>query len=170
MHNSFLEQLQYQPEQGALHFRGVRYLMIRPETLMTLQWGLEAELGPTKAGQLLFDAGYSGGKLSGGKFKTDLNLDDREAAKFMCAMGGEIGWGHFRLEHIAAEPPSMIIEIVSSVFAEAYGGESEQGVCHFSRGVFAGLAEGIYSQSMAAQETKCLAMGDQVCEIVIGVR
>jgi predicted hydrocarbon binding protein len=167
MNNSFLEQLEYRPELGSLLFKGVRYLLIRPETLLALHRALEAELGPEKAGQLLFNAGYTGGKLSGEKYKTDLKLGDREAVKFMCKMGAEIGWGHFRLADIRSEPPSMTIEIMDSVFADAYQRETEQGICHLSRGVFGGLAEAIFSQSVVSLETKCLAKGDQFCEIRI---
>ena len=41
--NSVLSELSYSAERGALEFKGVRYLLIRPETLRSLQEASEGE-------------------------------------------------------------------------------------------------------------------------------
>ncbi len=59
--NSVLSELTYSAERGALEFKGVRYLLIRPETLRSLHQAAEGELGAPKAADLLFAGGFTGG-------------------------------------------------------------------------------------------------------------
>ncbi len=165
--NSILAELVYHPDEGALRFKGVRYLLIRPETLFSVHKILESEVGPERAGDFLFAGGFTGGRLSGQKYKQTLKLSDQESVEFMCRMGGEIGWGNFRLVELDADQHKLVVEVHQSPFAEAYDQETQLGVCHFTRGVMGGLASGIFQVEVQAVERRCLAMGDSHCRFEI---
>jgi predicted hydrocarbon binding protein len=164
---SILSDLTSHPEQGALRIKDVRYLLIRPETLMSFQKELEAEVGFARAGEILYPGGFTGGKLSGHKYKQAFGLSDRQAVEFMCRMGGEIGWGCFRLIELDEDAHSLCVEVQNSPFAEAYGRGAQGGVCHLIRGVLGGLGAGVFGVEVVAQETLCLAKGDGECRFEV---
>ncbi len=167
--NSILDELEWDSNRGALTFEGVRYLLIRPETLVGYQRQLEAELGPEAAGRILFEGGRIGGRTSGQKYKDAFGLSDREAVEYMCRMGGEIGWGHFQLKRWAPEDGLFEVRVAASPFAEAYGGQAQSGVCHFTRGVLCGLGEGLFGAPAKGGEMACLAQGDEACSFRVVV-
>ena len=170
----------FNPEQGALYFKDVRYLFIRPETIASLQKSLEAEIGPVRAGEILFAGGFTGGQLSGKKYKQLYGLNDHDAITFMCRMGKEIGWGYFQLISLNSQDKHLIVQVKHSPFAEAYQTithvkqsqtnlepSHNTGVCHLIRGVLGGLGAGIFNQTIQATETHCLALGDPHCQFEI---
>jgi predicted hydrocarbon binding protein len=165
--NSILSELSYSAERGALEFKGVRYLLIRPETLSSMQQAAEGELGAQKAADLLFAGGFTGGKLSGERYKQSLGLTDAEAVEFMCRMGGEIGWGQFRLVELDESEGRLVVEVEHSPFAGGYDEPSRSGVCHMTRGVLSGLATGLFEVDVVSDETLCLAKGDALCRFEI---
>ncbi len=172
--NNILSELIYHLDEGALRFKGVRYLLIRPETLASFQRSLAIEAGPKVAADILYEGGFTGGQLSGRKYKETLGLTDREAVEFMCRMGREIGWGHFRLAMLDVENGRLVVEVDSSPFAEAYKAaipdqwEAPDGVCHLIRGVLGGLADGLFGGPVQAREERCLAGGGASCRFEIG--
>ena len=159
--NSILDQLMYDPDAGALKYKDVRYLLIRPETIVGFQKSIEKHSRET-AREALFQGGYRGGYLSAKKYKEIKNLSDKEAIQFMMIMGAEIGWGHFKLVEYDLDNRKLQIRVRNSAFAEAYG-EAAEGVCHLIRGVLSGLAAVLFSQDCVAVETECLAKGDRHC-------
>ncbi len=165
--NTVLSELSYSPDRGALEFKGVRYLLIRPETLRSLQETSEGELGAPKSADLFFAGGFTGGKLSGERYKQTLGLSNAEAVEFMCRMGGEIGWGQFRLVELDETNRLIKIEVEHSTFAEGYEEPAHASVCHLTRGVLSGLATGLFGEEVRSQETLCLAMGDPLCRFEI---
>jgi len=165
--NSVLSELSYSAERGALEFKGVRYLLIRPETLRSLQNAAEGELGTPKAADLLFAGGFTGGKLSGERYKQTLGLSIAEAVEFMCRMGGEIGWGRFRLVELDETTSRLVVEIEHSPFAAGYDELAQSGVCHLTRGVLSGLAAGLFGVEVRSDEVQCLAKGDPLCRFEI---
>ncbi|MDH3722939.1 MAG: hypothetical protein OER74_15695, partial [Desulfobacteraceae bacterium] len=94
--NSIIDQLVYDPVCGALTYKDVRYVVIRPETIVGFQKTIEKQ-GRKGAQDAMFQGGYQGGYLSAKKFKEMQNLSDDETIKFMMTMGAEIGWRHFQL-------------------------------------------------------------------------
>lgn len=171
--NNILSEMIYYPDNGALRFKGVRYLLIRPETLASFQNSLEAEAGQEPAAEILYAGGFSGGQLSGRRYKETLGLTDREAVEFMCCMGREIGWGHFYLAMLDIESGRLVVEVDSSPFAEAYKvaipdqREALDSVCHLIRGVLGGLADGLFGSPVRAREERCLAVGGANCRFEI---
>ena len=160
--NSIIDQLGYDPASGALTYRGVRYLLIRPETIVGFQKTIEKH-SRTGAQEALFQGGYRGGYLTAKKYKEMQNLSDSRTISFMMTMGAEIGWGNFQLIEYDFENRKLQIMVENSAFAEAYG-DATEGVCHLISGVLSGLASVIFSINCTASETKCLAKGDECCE------
>ena len=61
--NTILKQLEYAPETGSLSFKGVRYLLMRPETISGLQIEMEQLIGE-KTREVFYQGGFRGGYLS----------------------------------------------------------------------------------------------------------
>ena len=68
MRNHIIEALEYDEERGVISFKGVRHLLIRPETLVELQRGLEERFGE-EAQEVVCRAGFAGGHLSVEKYR-----------------------------------------------------------------------------------------------------
>jgi predicted hydrocarbon binding protein len=163
--NSILDELEYDPASGALCYKDVRYLLIRPETIVGFQKAIEKQ-SQTAAIDALFQGGYQGGYLSAKKYKETQNLSDEKTINFMMAMGAEIGWGNFRLDQYNCDKKKLQISVENSPFAAAYS-DSTEGVCHLTRGVLCGLATILFSKSCTASEVECAAKGDHHCVFLI---
>ncbi|MFQ5611905.1 MAG: hydantoinase B/oxoprolinase family protein [Anaerolineae bacterium] len=166
LENAILNELTF--ETGHLNYKGVRYMFIRPEVIATWQKGLEAEVGPEKCAEIMMAAGGVGGAKSSQRYKEVFNYTEQEIVEFMCKMGGEIGWGIFRLAHLDLDAGQMIVEVRDSPFAAAYG-PSETSVCHLIRGVMGGMGAGIFGPQaeVSSQETACAAKGDPACRFEV---
>ena len=165
MENKILKHLSFNAEKGGLYFNEVRYLLIRPEVLVTFQKEIEQELGE-KAQLILFKSGFQGGMLSSKKFQALYHLSDTETVHFMLEMGSQIGWGHFELERFDPVKRILSLKVYSSPFAETYG-SSKAPICHFIRGVMAGLASFVFQKEVEAKEVECYAKGDPFCKFEI---
>jgi predicted hydrocarbon binding protein len=159
--NSIIEQLMYDPASGALKYKDVRYLLIRPETIVGFQKTIEKH-SRKGAQEALFQGGYQGGHLSAKKYKEMQNLSDSETISFMMTMGAEIGWGNFQLIEYDFEIRKLQIRVKNSAFAEAYG-DSAEVVCHLISGVLSGLATVLFARNCIGSEIECLAKGDKHC-------
>jgi predicted hydrocarbon binding protein len=163
--NLILDGLVYDKSTGALLYEGVRYLLIRPETIAGFQKAIVETCGQA-ADEKLFASGFTGGSLSSKKFKELHAFSDHEMIEFMMNMGKQIGWGCFNLDRWVSEEKILRVSVEHSPFAEFYG-SSSKGVCHLIRGVLAGMASVIFDTDCVAEETECLSMGDQRCLFVI---
>lgn len=165
MANSILDNVQYDEGRGTLTFKDVRYMLIRPDTVVDFQKAVEAALGEATA-EMMMAGGYTGGSRSSQRYKEIFGYSDEEIVAFMCNMGREIGWGDFQVEEFDKDGRELIVRVSNSAFAEAYG-RANRGVCHMVRGVLAGMAAGIFGREVRSEETHCLAKGDQLCRFVI---
>ncbi len=165
MGNPILEAVEFDTENGTISFKGVRYLLIRPETLVEVQKGLEKRLGE-EAQEILYRGGFTGGHLSTKKYREAFGYGDEEIVQFMATMGGQIGWGNFKLGEFNLEAKRLIVTVTCSAFAEAYG-RSTDPVCHMTRGVIAGIGHALFGEDVASVETHCLAKGDDLCRFLI---
>jgi predicted hydrocarbon binding protein len=165
MKNEILEKISFVPDKGGLFFKDVRYLLIRPETLVTFQKAIEKELG-RKASEILYQSGFQGSTLSSNRYREVLGLSDEKIIYFMIEMGSQIGWGRFELERFDPSQKSLAVKVYHSPFAEAYG-SSTKSVCHFIRGVLGGMATTVFGREMIAKELACISMGDPCCRFEI---
>ncbi len=165
MKNSILGNLEYDADEGRITFNDVRYMVIRPDTVVDFQKAAEAEIGERVA-EMMMAGGYTGGSRSSRRYKELFNYSDEQIVAFMCKMGGEIGWGKFEVEKLDTEGKELIVTVRDSAFAEAYG-PSDKAVCHMIRGVMAGMAAGIFGTEVSSEETACGAKGDELCRFVL---
>ena len=163
--NTILKDLIFDESHGTLSYKGVRYLLIRPETISGFQKGLHESHGEG-ADEKFFAGGFEGGRLSAKKYRELYGFSDREIIAFMTNMGSQIGWGRFSLERYDPELKKLHVSVAHSPFAESYG-KSSQGVCHLTRGVLCGMAAILFGQDCTAAETECRAKGDSRCFFVI---
>jgi predicted hydrocarbon binding protein len=164
--NEILDKLEYNPEQGILEFNGVRYLVIRPETVMGFFKAVTENLGE-RTGELAFEGGYQGGSASTSAYKTKFNLSNREILEYMCNMGTQLGWGKFQIEYDSDERLEISVKNSPYALKEALTEDSENGTCHFIRGVLAGLGKTVLGTEVLATEPECEARGDPHCTFVI---
>jgi len=166
--NSILNELEYDKTTGALTYKGVRYLLIRPETVVTFQKEMETALGE-KANQGFYQGGFSGGYLSSKKYKEVFNFSDRQIIEFMMEMGTQIGWGRFSLTHFDFETKIIRISVENSPFVRAHE-ESSKGTCDLIRGVVGGMASVIFNQTCIASEVECISKGFDRCLFVVDLK
>ena len=165
MENSILSDLKFDAARGALLYNDVRYLLIRPETLIAFQKAAEEKLG-AGADELLYVGGFTGGTLSAKKYREAFGWTDMQSVEFMAKMGTEIGWGKMQIVAFDIAKRELVLVVEDSPFGAAYG-NAERGVCHLIRGVFAGLASGIFDCKVESREEECLATGHARCRFVI---
>lgn len=165
MSNEILDNLKVEP--GRLTFNDVRYMLIRPDTVVDFQKAVEALVGPERCAEAMMAGGYTGGTRSSRRYKEVFDYTDDEIVAFMCRMGGEIGWGRFSLVELTST--RLVVQVEGSPFAEAYAREqpAPHPVCHMIRGVLAGMAAGIFGRDVVSAETTCVARGDPACRFVI---
>lgn len=166
MDNEILDSLEYLPDGGALLYKGIRYLLVRPDTVIEMQRVVEAALGFEKMGQTFYLAGQKGGSLSAEKFRREEQLSPEAIVRFMARMGGQLGWGRMEVNSLNEESGMLELEVFHSVFAETYG-QSEAPVCHLIRGVFAGTWGGAIERDVIGLETQCRAVeGPGPCKFI----
>ena len=163
MSNSVLERIKC--HNGALDIGGIRYLLIRPDTIVQFQKAVEMELGLARCAQLMAEGGLLGGSRSSKKYMEG-GQQGEELVHYMCETGSGLGWGEFRLVEFDQESKRFSVEVAGSAFAQAYG-RSQRPVCHLIRGVFQGLGRWVFDHSTTCVETLCLSKGDKVCRFEI---
>jgi len=165
MANSILDNLEYDEREGTIAYKGVRYMLIRPDTVVEFQKAVENVLGDRTA-EMMMAGGDAGGSRSAQRYKDEFHYSDQEIVDFMCNMGREIGWGDFQVEEFDLENKRLVVLVRKSAFADAYG-PAEEGVCHMIRGVMAGMAAGVFGAQARSEETHCRAKGDAQCRFVV---
>ncbi len=166
MRNEILDNLEYDPDQGQLSYRGVRYFLVRPETVGQLHKDIEGVLGAERAGQILYSAGMAGGTLSAMAYRDKLGLSGQEIVDFMANMGAQIGWGRLVVDECDVEAGKLELRVLNSVFALGYGPAAGP-ICHMVRGVFAGVGSVVFGGQVESREVECRATGEPHCRIVV---
>jgi hypothetical protein len=158
---SILPLIRFDAENGTLRFNGIRYLLMRPETIIGFQKEAEKALGE-RAAELFYNGGFEGGSRTAGKLLQEQKLSPEQILQGMCVMGTQIGWGAFRVAEFSGEAQQFTIEIASSAWAQAHGPAASP-VCHLIAGVFGGLAEVIFGRKHRVREIECVATGNPRC-------
>ncbi len=165
--NSILENLEYDKISGSLTYKGVRYLLIRPETIIEFQKKMEESLGE-KAKEGFYQGGFQGGFLSSKKYKEIFKFSNKQIIEFMTGMGTEIGWGHFSLDHFNFERGIIRVCVKQSPFIRPYE-KSSTGTCDLIRGVIGGMASVIFNQTCTAYEIECTSKSSDKCVFLVNI-
>ena len=164
MKNEVIEGLEYNEEEGILSYKGIRYFLIRPETLLEIYQNMKAH-ATVMTDDAFFNAGYKGVSLSMKAYKEEFGIEAKDMIPFVINMGSLLGWGKLSLLSMESDVRRMIFEVKNSVFAQ--GPASSEPVCHTLRGVFTAIGEAFFQEKVDCQEVKCLAMGDPECRFII---
>lgn len=147
-------------ERGMITYRGIRYMLVRVETLTELARSLEADAGRERVSESLARSASLGGGASIRTYREKFGLSDRDLVEFTCAMGRSLGWGGLTLRTMSES--EIVIDVTDSPFASGCG-KSDHPVCHMTRGVVDALASALFDTRPETHETRCAAMGDPVC-------
>jgi predicted hydrocarbon binding protein len=159
--NRFLGGMAFSAADGEMSFNGLRYMLIRPETLVRFQKAVDREIGPRTA-DLMASAVREVGESIGDRYRA-AGRAPAEALQSMAASAAELGWASFEVRG-CAEPGGMIsVTATNSAFAQAYG-SSASPVCHVIRGLFAGAISRLVGNVERASEIRCACTGEPACE------
>jgi uncharacterized protein len=114
---------------------------------------------------LLTISGLKGGIHSAKYFKSILNLNDSNFASVLAELYRAVGWGILEIECNPETYEGKII-VKDSFIADVYGG-SDQPVCAFMSGYFAGYLTEYFGKNISVREVNCKATGKKVCEHII---
>ena len=159
--NETIAHLMFSPENAELLYNNIRYILIRPETLVRFQKLVEESLGPMTS-DLMFKAAYDIGAAIGRRLMERAELSQQEMIISMLNSANELGWAKLYLKETEEFPGRVVLEAFNSAFASAYK-QSHTPVCHLIRGIFSGALSQMIGPIMDSQETKCLAMGYPKC-------
>ena len=158
--NEILASLEFSAEKGEIRFNDIRYILMRPETLVSFQKIVEAELGSV-ASDLMFKAAYDIGIKIGIKYVKS-GRSKQEVVKSMLETTGKLGWAKLGLKSDSNLDKRVILSAFNSAFASAYG-PSRNPVCDFIRGIFAGALSEIVGPLRESREIECMSMGKHEC-------
>jgi uncharacterized protein len=159
--NNIIDKLEYSEEEGLLTFKGIRYLILRPETIMGLYKTLKDKYGKDVDSHF-FQGGFEAGRLTSQKYKENFGLDNMGLIDFMIKTGGQIGWGKFELVRFELNEKILEIKLTNCAFISK-DKFLEFPVCHFVLGVMSGMASILFSSEVSGEEIKCMAKGDECC-------
>lgn len=143
---------------------GIRYFLIRPETMGDLYALVKQALGE-KGDEAFFQAGYTGVSRSLRSYNRQLGLAGEALLPYLMRTGTQLGWGRMELLSLDLAGKAMNIEVKNSVFAQASSRREPQ--CHMLRGVLAAAGEAVFGAPARAQEVACLGMGDASCRFLV---
>jgi len=146
-----------------LNVIGVRGVMARALTIVDIIKTLN-QSAPHAEG-LLTLSGLKGGTHAAKYFKSILNLNDSNFASVLAELFKGVGWGILEIECDPKTYEGKII-VKDSFIADVYGG-SEQPVCAYMSGYFAGYLTEYFGKNISVREVSCKATGKEVCEHII---
>lgn len=164
--NGVLEGIAWDSPAGRLDYLGIRYLLIRPETLFTVYDEFEALHGES-CREVFFRAGYRGVSLSLARYREAGTLPPPlGVVQHMADMAAQLGWGRVVAAEVDDERRRVTLEVVESVFAHGLTGRAHP-VCDMFRGAFAAIGETVLGASVVAVESACRAQGGESCQFVV---
>ncbi len=154
----FKDRLVFDDATGELRDGPRRYLMLRPDALMTMFRLLPPDTRALALGaleQAVHQQGSDSARAylahSGGDVEMLLTIIERTSP--------QLGWGTWRFE---AAGDSLRLEVHNSPFAHSFG-PSEQPVCHAVKGMLRGLADLWLGCPAQSNELQCSAQHHATC-------
>jgi predicted hydrocarbon binding protein len=155
---AFKDRLVFDEAAGELRDGPRRYLLLRPEALMTMFRLLPPDTRALALGaleQAVHQQGSDSARAylahGGGDVDMLLAIIERTAP--------QLGWGSWRFE---ADGDTLRLEVHNSPFAHAFG-PSEQPVCHAVKGMLRGLADLWLGGPAQSVELQCAAQHHAAC-------
>lgn len=119
-------------------------------------------------------AGFDAGKnILAGALAKECSSDLELCQTWAGGLGFYFGWGIILIDE-QKKGRELLFRVYNGWEAESYTtaiGKSDEPVCHFMRGFFAGATAAIYFRTdmehVKGEETKCTTKGDPYCEFVV---
>ncbi len=160
------EIIEFDPERGVLFRKdnGSRVVALGSHGWATIEKELESTF--MTGGQVILQrVGYSYGRAMGRAAKK-AEVTPEETMDTMQALARESGWGLLSLNSGDLFGGEARITIKDCFFC-LHAKEETESVCFTLVGLVNGIADEIIGVSHRVTETKCIAKGDTVCEILI---
>ena len=77
-----------------------------------------------------------------------------------------VGFGEIKIISIDPEVPELTVRVYSNFECEL-APRSDKSASNFIRGIIAGVPSGLFGVTITAEETKCIARGDDYCEFYV---
>ncbi|MGC9444024.1 MAG: V4R domain-containing protein [Candidatus Methanospirareceae archaeon] len=148
-------------ESGEFFTQELPTIIMSSAIFVGIQKLAETILGIDGAAVIFYEAGKKVGISRTRSWQESWELDGLAFIKEMEEYLAELGWGR-----ISVDLDALVIKAENSFIAKNYG-KSEVPVCHFLRGYYAGMGEVLTHRAMDAEEVKCIACGDELCEFVL---
>jgi son of sevenless-like protein len=173
---SFFTDLDRDPERGDIQISGVRYLLMRTESLaIELQEELRKTFGDAGARQIRYKLARALGMRDARMFHERLKV---EQAEMKLALGpvhfAHVGWASVDIFPESAPQPNedyfLVYDHPYSFEAASYLENdiaSDHPVCHMNAGYSAGWCEVSFGVELKAEEITCRAKGDDKCIFVM---
>ncbi len=170
--DGFFTGLERRPEQGDIQISGVRYLLMRTESLaLELHAELRKTFGEAGARQIRYKIARACGRRDAQMFAERLEVGD---PVMRLALGpvhfAHVGWASVDIFPESAPQPNedyfLVYDHPFSFEAAAYldnGIAAEQPVCLMNAGYSAGWCEHSFGVELEARELSCRARGDAKC-------
>jgi len=132
--------------------------------------GVKRIIGKEGEAVLAYDSGKEAVKEMVRILKKEWKLNEIEFIKAAEEFFSELGMGELSIVYPKIRLPGkkrIIFRVRDSYIARSVSERSQEPVCHLFRGYAAGVVEELTGLRMDAEETKCLAMGDEYCEFVV---
>lgn len=162
-------------DEEVLHVDLQRGLVTRTEddtrviALASIGWAtIEKELQSTfitGAAVILQRLGYSYGRAMGRVAKTQVSSEE-QTFEVVQSLAAESGWGTISLNGGDLAQGEARITVKNCFFC-LHTHDATEPVCYVLTGLVSGVADEILGVVHRVTETKCIGMGDAVCEILI---
>jgi predicted hydrocarbon binding protein len=148
-----------------LNVIGVRGVMARALTIVDIIKILNQSV-PHAEG-LLIMSGLRGGMHAAKYFKSIMPINNSNFTSMLAELYRDVGWGILEIDCNPETYEGKII-VKDSFIADVYGG-SDQPVCAFMSGYFAGYLTEYFGKNISVREISCKATGKSVCEHIISL-
>jgi predicted hydrocarbon binding protein len=156
---TFRDRLTWDLEKGDIHDGPVRYLLIRPDTLM----GIFARLEPgerARALEAFKNSTIEHGTKSASRYQQMGNLDADALFATIHATSPQLGWGRWTIER---DGDVLNLAVRNSPFAADYEAKADRPLCAPIAGMFTSVSSLATGRPMQAEELECVALGAPVC-------
>lgn len=155
-----------------VEWAGERAVLFRAETLGTIFARVnEIFGGGPAAGVLLYEMGEAAGR-STYQFVKDMVGEEaiKQELEQWVNLFRATGWGIVRLERVDCETNQASLEVRANFECVHYKGKSSDARGHFLRGFIVGWFSEVFGKRMTAQESSCVAKGDESCRFTVSQR
>jgi predicted hydrocarbon binding protein len=157
-------------DDAVMRMSGRRMMLVSADFLTTILVSGEQVMGPAIGG-----IHYLAGELSGrqlGELAKAAAVPGSDRADLVSSVMASLevrALGHLDVATIDVAAGTGVLRLYKSAYADAFP-SGNRAVCHGPAGLWAGLLSVLSGKEIVAEEVRCRAKGDSLCEIVAAPR